>query len=77
MTRDECLNLLCEAMELPQGELTGGEIFGDLEQWDSLAVMNVIALLDERGGISLSAQQMMACKQVDELVGLVLGASSA
>jgi acyl carrier protein len=69
MKREEILDLVCEAVELPKGSLKGSEELRSLEHWDSLTVMAIIALADERFGVLLSPDEIAACRTVDELAG--------
>jgi acyl carrier protein len=68
MKEEEMLDLLCEAIELPKGALKGTEELRALQQWDSLTVMAVISLADERCGILLSPERITACKTVTEVL---------
>jgi len=70
VTREAFLRALDEMLELPPGTLTGPENIEDLERWDSLAVINLIALVDENYNIRLSPQQIGAAQTVNDLVAL-------
>ncbi len=62
-----------EILELAPGTLTGTEALDDLGGWDSMAVLGVIALADQKLGTVLSAATLMECKTVEELTRIVLG----
>ena len=62
-----------EIVEADPDTLTGEELVEDLENWDSLAVVNFIALVDENFGITLSPEKIMNSKTVNELVSLLDG----
>ena len=70
MNRKEFLAQLDEILELPAGTLTGAEPLSDLENWDSLAMMNVIALASDRCGVTLSPRKIAACASVADLAQL-------
>lgn len=67
MTQAEVFDLLCEVLEMPAGSLTGPEELRALENWDSLAIMGLVALVDQRCGVLLSAQTLVACRTVNDL----------
>ncbi len=70
MERSEFLLLLDELLELEPGTLRGPEALDSLEGWNSLAVIGLMALIDERFGISLQARQIAACSTIADLLGL-------
>ena len=65
--------MLEEIVEADPDTLTSEELIEDLENWDSLAVVNFIALVDENFGITLSPEKIMNSKTVNELVSLLDG----
>ena len=73
MTKKETLQMFEEIVEADPDTLTGEELVEDLENWDSLAVVNFIALVDENFGITLSPEKIMNSKTVNELVSLLDG----
>ncbi len=71
MTRDKWLAALDELFELQPGTLQGPELLEDLEGWNSLAMMSMIALADEHANLTLSPRQFINCRSVDDLLRLV------
>lgn len=69
MDMQQLLLKLDEILELKPGTLKGDEQLADLEQWDSLAMMNFIALASERG-VALSPRQFTRCNTVNDLLML-------
>ena len=63
--------MLCQVLEVPKGTLSGGESLSDLEAWDSLAILNFMALVDARFGITLSPDTILACQTVRDLAILL------
>jgi acyl carrier protein len=59
-----------ELLELPAGTLRGPEELSSVEEWDSLAVLSFIALLDETYGVTVAPKQIVACKTMDDLAAL-------
>lgn len=66
MTKQEFLNAMDGLLELPAGTLTGSEALDDLEGWNSLAMVEYIALADSNGA-KLSPRQVRECETIDDL----------
>jgi acyl carrier protein len=62
---------LDELLELHTGTLTGREPLNSLEEWDSLAVVGFIAMVDRTYGVIISPTSIVACRTVDDLAGLL------
>lgn len=71
MTKAEFILLLDELMELPRGTLKGAEMLGSLSQWDSLASVGFIALVDRHLGMAADPGKIAAAETVDDLLALV------
>lgn len=54
-----------------QGSLTLNTQLSELEDWDSMATVAVLALVDEHLGMRLTADQLSSCNTVGDLIGLV------
>lgn len=70
MDRQQLLLQLDEMLELPAGTLKGDEELADLEQWDSLAMMNFIALASEHYNVTLSPRLFANCTTVNDVIAL-------
>jgi acyl carrier protein len=55
------------------GALTPGTVLDTLPQWDSLAVLTVIALVSEQSGRTLSGTSIRNCRTVADLFVLAHG----
>jgi len=64
------LNKLEEIMEVPSGSIKGDEKLTDL-RWDSMTVVQFIALIDEEFSLSISAADLLKAKTVPDLIALV------
>jgi len=58
MDNREKIAKLEEIMELEDGVLTEETCLKDVEEWDSIAAISYIALLDEEFGVSISAKEI-------------------
>jgi hypothetical protein len=70
MTRTEFLKSFDTILELPEGTLTGSETLEALENWNSLAMIDFIALADTNNGVKLPAMQIAKSGTVEDLLKL-------
>jgi acyl carrier protein len=73
MKTSDFLKLLDDALDLPQGTLTGTEQLSDIPEWDSLAVISFIALVDEQFNVILEGEKLAEAKSVADLLALLQG----
>ena len=71
MTKQEFLLMLDELLEENPGTLTGSEVLRDLEAWESLTVIEFLAIVDENFGVVLNPKDIAACETVQDLMNLV------
>jgi acyl carrier protein len=70
MDRPQLLSLLDELLELEPGTLTGSERLDSLENWNSLAVIGFMAIVNDHFGAILLPRQISACTTIEDLVNL-------
>jgi len=71
MNKQQFLNALEDTLELEQNTLSGQEVLLDIEQWDSLAFLSVIAMADEHFDIVIQGDKLEKINTVNDLVSLV------
>ena len=71
MNKSEFLKAIDEVIEADPGTLQGPEELANVSEWNSLAVLGFIAMVDERFSVTVSAKRLAACKTVNDLVGLL------
>ncbi len=71
MNKQQFLNALEDILELEQNTLSGQEVLLDIEQWDSLAFLSVIAMADEHFDIVIQGDKLEKINTVNDLVSLV------
>ena len=71
MTKNEFIGDLAEMLETKADAIQIGSALTDLENWDSLAVLNFIALADAKYSLSISPPQLQQCTTVADLFNLV------
>ncbi len=52
--------------------LSGETKFRELEDWDSIAGLSVIGMVDEEYGVTFNADDMRACQTIEDLYNRVL-----
>lgn len=68
---EEKIALLEEDLELDAGTLTPETELSQIDEWDSMAYLNFVVLVDENFGTQISAAQLKACKTVSDLLALM------
>lgn len=60
-----------EMMELEEGSLTEETLLAEVDEWDSIAAISYIALLDEEFGVSVSADMINSFQSVADAIRLM------
>lgn len=68
MDSNEKLNVLAEVLDVEVTEITPSTILDDLEEWNSLAALSLIVMLDERFGKTISNTEINAFKTVEDIM---------
>ena len=71
MTLEEFSAQFAEAIEIPAAEVSGATEFKQLEVWDSLCVLTIIAMVDTNYNITVSGNDLEKSGTVSELFDLV------
>jgi acyl carrier protein len=71
MDRQTFLRQMDELFELPSGTLKGPEALESLENWNSMAMVGFIALVDEHFQYAVSPRQFANCNTVNDLLGMI------
>ena len=64
------LSGLADALEIEESTLTPNTLFNEID-WDSLAVISAIALIDEQFGVMIPGQDISNCKGMPDLISLI------
>lgn len=73
MTRQEFLTTLQEMLQCDM-EMHEDTVLTDLEEWDSLAFMVVIAFFDKNFGQRITFDTLKGCRTPSDLIALSAGA---
>ena len=63
--------------DVEPGSLTGETVFRSIEQWDSLAVLTVIAMVDADYDVRLKAKELKQAETLTELFSIIETKQSA
>lgn len=70
MNAKEFLLALDETLELDAGTLKGDETLESLDNWDSLAVISFIAMVDEKLNLVVSGAKLAEARTVADLLAV-------
>ncbi len=70
MTRSDFLSHYEKLWEVPAGTLKRESLIEDLNDWDSLAVLNTIALMDRELDVKVTADQIAGCRTLGDVLNL-------
>jgi acyl carrier protein len=74
MTHDDAILLIEDAANAEHGTVRGNEALEQIN-WDSMATLSFIALVDDRLGRELDAKIVVKCQTVPDLLAILLGPS--
>lgn len=69
MLNKDVLLLLDQILEMSPGTLTGTEL---IAEWDSIAIIGLIALADEKFGKKLTVSEINKASTADDIVRMLL-----
>lgn len=68
MTNQEKLHLLEELLDIEKDTLNEDTVLEELEQWDSIAVITTIAMLDSQFGIIATSEEVKGFITVKDIM---------
>lgn len=68
MTQEEKIALLEEMLELDNGSLTPEMELSSIDEYDSMAKLSLIVLMDDECGKKLTGEQIREFKTVDDIL---------
>lgn len=71
MTEREKLALLEDMLELDEGDLTVDKALDDIDEYDSMAKLSLIVLMEDEFGIKLTSDVIKGFKTVGDIVALM------
>lgn len=71
MTEREKLALLEDMLELEEGDLTPDKELEYIDEYDSMAKLSLIVLMDDEFGVNLTGDMMKGLKTVGDILALM------
>lgn len=71
MTSEQKIKLLEEILDLEEGSLNAETVLKDLEEWDSVAFLSFIAMMDDEFGKNIKGSVVREQKTVADLMALM------
>ena len=65
------LAMIEEIMDLDEGTLTPATVLEDLEEWDSMAKLSVMVMMDDEFGKVLTGDALRALKTVQDILNFM------
>ncbi|MCM1232278.1 MAG: acyl carrier protein [Ruminococcus flavefaciens] len=71
MSDQEKVEAIADILELEVEELSTDTVLEEIEAWDSVAVLSVISVMDEKFGKLPHASEILKCKTVFDLMRIM------
>ena len=68
MTNEEKIALLEDMMELDNGSLKPETVLADIDEYDSMAKLSLIVLMDDECGKKLTGEQIREFKTIQDIL---------
>lgn len=68
MTNEEKIALLEDMLELEAGALTPETVLADIDEYDSMAKLSLIVLMDDECGKKLTGEQIREFKTIQDIL---------
>ena len=71
MTKEEKIALLEDMLEVDEGTLNDETVLNDLEEWDSMAALSLIVLLDEEFEKKITGQEIRKFVTIKDILDFI------
>ena len=71
MTEREKLALLEDMLELDEGDLTADKALEDIDEYDSMAKLSLIVLMDDEFGVKLTGELIKGFETIGDILKLM------
>lgn len=71
MTEQEKIALLEETLELDEGTLTADTVLADVDEYDSMAKLSLIVMMDDEFGVKLTGDVIKSFETVGDILKLM------
>jgi len=70
MTVEQKIALIEETLELDEGTLTPDTVLADVEEYDSMAKLSLIVMMDDEFGVKLTGDMIKSFVTVSDILAL-------
>ena len=71
MTEQEKISLIEETLELDEGTLNADTVLADVEEYDSMAKLSLIVMMDDEFGVKLTGEMIKGFETVADILKLM------
>jgi acyl carrier protein len=68
---NKLIEIVAEALEIDQDEASNDLMLDPEDNWDSIAMLSVIASIDEEFDIQLDGDELAACTSISQILNLL------
>ena len=68
MTEQEKISLIEETLELDEGTLTADTVLADVDEYDSMAKLSLIVMMDDEFGVKLTGDMIKSFVTVADIL---------
>ena len=68
MNLQEKLTLIEEVLDVAEGSLTPETLLAEVDEWDSIAALSLVVMLDEKFEQTVSGAQIKALESVNDIL---------
>ena len=68
---NKLIEIVAEALEIDQDEASNDLMLDPEDNWDSIAMLSVIASIDEEFDVQLDGDELAACRSLSQILNLL------
>ena len=68
---NKLIEIVAEALEIDQSDARNDLILDPEDNWDSIAMLSVIASIDEEFDVQLDGDELAACRSLSQILNLL------
>jgi acyl carrier protein len=69
--KEQFLNQVKETLEITDREINFEDNFKEYDEWDSLNLLSIIAMIDEEYGVTIDSNTMSKISTIEELYNII------
>ena len=71
MDNEKFINKFKEALEIENKEISVSDKFRDFEEWDSLAFLSIIAMIDEEYDVIIKGDEFKTLETIEDIINSI------